>query len=145
MDDFLTPYEVEHLAQTIDEIPIERFGSPEWFRQHETLDRLNIQAHKNAMNSTDEYVMESMVTFDKVSQRIILVQQISISIPQLTKTIACLDESANLWSTLHRGVEVESLPSPENSAIQDQLRAIIHDRKYSIFNKFWELSFSIFP
>ena len=87
MDDFLTPYEVEHLAQTIDEIPIERFGSPEWFRQHETLDRLNIQAHKNAMNSTDEYVMESMVTFDKVSQRIILVQQISISVPQLTKIL----------------------------------------------------------
>ena len=37
-----------------------------WFRQHETLDRLNIQAHKNAMNSSDEYVMDSFVTFDKV-------------------------------------------------------------------------------
>jgi len=66
MDDFLTPYEVEHLVQEIREIPLERFGSPEWFRQHETMDRLNIQAHKNAMNSTDEYVMDSVVTFDKV-------------------------------------------------------------------------------
>ena len=37
-----------------------------WFKQHETLDRLNIQAHKNAMNSSDEYVMESFVTFDKM-------------------------------------------------------------------------------
>lgn len=37
-----------------------------WFRQHETMDRLNIQAHKNAMNSTDEYVMEAFVTFDKM-------------------------------------------------------------------------------
>ena len=39
-----------------------------WYKQHETLDRLNIQAHKNAMQSSDEYVMESFVTFDKVSQ-----------------------------------------------------------------------------
>ena len=29
MDDFLTPYEVEHLTQSITEIPIERYGSPE--------------------------------------------------------------------------------------------------------------------
>ena len=28
---------------------------------------MNIQAHKNAMNSSDEYVMDSFVTFDKVS------------------------------------------------------------------------------
>lgn len=29
MDDFLTPYEVEHLVQEVQEIPIERFGSSE--------------------------------------------------------------------------------------------------------------------
>ena len=40
-----------------------------WYRQHETMDRLNIQAHKNAINSSDEYVMESFVTFEKVSHR----------------------------------------------------------------------------
>ena len=28
-DDFLTPYEVEHLTNSLEEIPIERFGSPE--------------------------------------------------------------------------------------------------------------------
>ena len=38
-----------------------------WYKQHETLDRLNIQAHKNAMATTDEFVMETFVTFDKVS------------------------------------------------------------------------------
>ena len=31
------------------------------------MDRLNVQAHKNAINSTDEYVMDSVVTFDRVS------------------------------------------------------------------------------
>ena len=37
-----------------------------WLNQHETIDRLNIQAHKNAMNSTDEFVMDTFVTQDKV-------------------------------------------------------------------------------
>lgn len=64
--DYLTPYEVEALVQEIKEIDIKNFGSPQWFKQHETLDRLNIQAHKNAINSTEEYVMESFVTFDKI-------------------------------------------------------------------------------
>ena len=30
------------------------------------MDRLNVQAHKNAMNSTDEYVMDSIATLDKM-------------------------------------------------------------------------------
>ena len=34
--------------------------------QHETIDRLNIQAHKNALASTDEFVMDTFVTQDKV-------------------------------------------------------------------------------
>ena len=29
VDDYLTPYEVEHLTNTLIEIPVERFGSPE--------------------------------------------------------------------------------------------------------------------
>ena len=37
-----------------------------WLNQHETIDRLNIQAHKNALNSTDEFVMDSFVTYEKV-------------------------------------------------------------------------------
>ena len=30
------------------------------------MDRLNVQAHKNAINSTDEYVMDSISTLDKM-------------------------------------------------------------------------------
>jgi zinc finger MYND domain-containing protein 10 len=67
MDDFLTPYEAEYLIQEIHEIDIKEYGSKEWFKQHETIDRLNIQAHKNAMASTDEFVMEAFVTHDKIT------------------------------------------------------------------------------
>ena len=101
MDDFLTPYEVEHLVQAIVEIPLERYGSPEWFRQHETLDRLNIQAHKNAMNSTDEYVMDSIVTFDKVRTSLFLEKHnkwliAKTWIAKLNDFVTCVDESIDI-------------------------------------------------
>jgi hypothetical protein len=41
-----------------------------WYRQHETLDKLNIQAHKNALQGADDFVMNSFVLEDKVSQRV---------------------------------------------------------------------------
>jgi len=66
MDDFLTPYETEHLVGELKEIDVKEYGSKEWFRQHETIDRLNIQAHKNALGGTDEFVMDSFVTLDKM-------------------------------------------------------------------------------
>lgn len=66
MDDFLSPYEAEHLVKSITQIDIREFGSKQWLNQHETIDRLNIQAHKNALNSTDEFVMDTFVTYEKV-------------------------------------------------------------------------------
>lgn len=56
--------------EEIQEIDIKEYGSKQWFRQHEQLDRLNIQAHKNAMGGSDEYVMEAFVTGDKISHLI---------------------------------------------------------------------------
>ena len=66
-DDFLSPFEAEHLISNLEDIDLKEYGSKPWFRQHETLDRLNIQAHKNAMGSTDEFVMDSFVTHDKIT------------------------------------------------------------------------------
>ena len=66
-DDFLTPFEAEHLISNLVDIDLKEYGSKAWFRQHETLDRLNIQAHKNALGSTDEFVMEAFVTHDKIT------------------------------------------------------------------------------
>ena len=67
MDDFLSPYEAEHLINEIHEIDIKEYGSKQWFNQHETIDRLNIQAHKNALGGTDEFVMDNFVTLDKMT------------------------------------------------------------------------------
>ena len=66
VDDFLTPYEAEHLINDLHDIDLKEYGSKKWFRQHETIDRLNIQAHRNALGSTDEFVMDTFVTLDKI-------------------------------------------------------------------------------
>ena len=66
-DDFLSPFEAEHLISNLEDIDLKEYGSKAWFRQHETLDRLNIQAHKNAMGASDEFVMDAFVTHDKIT------------------------------------------------------------------------------
>ena len=65
-EDFISPFEAEHLIGELKDIDLKEYGSKQWFRQHETLDRLNIQAHKNAIGSSDEFVMEGFCTHDKM-------------------------------------------------------------------------------
>jgi hypothetical protein len=50
------------------------------------MDKLNIQAHKNALASSDEFVMDAFVTEDKVSSEP----------PYLTAVILLTDENTNL-------------------------------------------------
>lgn len=37
-----------------------------WFDQHRRLAKLNLQAHQSAMARSDEYVLEALLTFDKL-------------------------------------------------------------------------------
>jgi hypothetical protein len=37
-----------------------------WMRQHETLEKLNLQSHHNASTNSDEFVMENVLTYDKL-------------------------------------------------------------------------------
>lgn len=59
------------------------------------MDKLNIQAHKNALASSDEFVMDAFVTEDKVSSET----------PYLTAVILLTDENTNLWPATHWGME----------------------------------------
>lgn len=104
-DDFLSPYEAEHMVQSLQEIDIKEYGSKQWFRQHETLDRLNIQAHKNALGSTDEFVMDAFVTHDKL---LLLVQDLITAetwklkvLPLIKKDVASLSTVKSYMCMYH--------------------------------------------
>ncbi len=65
-EDFISPYEAEFLAGDMKKMSLEEYGGDEWMKNHERIDRLNMQAHKNAINSTDEYIMDTFVVKDRV-------------------------------------------------------------------------------
>jgi hypothetical protein len=58
--------EAERYAEGLQKFTIEQVGSYEWMEQHRRLEKLNLQAHHNAMTNSDEYVLESLLTFDKL-------------------------------------------------------------------------------
>lgn len=64
--DYLTPYETEYFVQSIQEITVREYAGKQWFAQHENIYKLNLQSHRNAKAREDEYVLDSMVTFDKI-------------------------------------------------------------------------------
>jgi hypothetical protein len=59
-------YECERTVEALKNFDIREYGSSKWLKQHHTVSQLNIQAHINAMMRGDEFVMESLATFDKV-------------------------------------------------------------------------------
>ena len=42
-------------------------GSAAWLRQHDVLERLNMQAHQSAQCRADEYIVEALVAQDRLS------------------------------------------------------------------------------
>ena len=62
----LSAYEAERFVESMVKFEIEEVGSSKWMEQHERLEKLNLQAHQNAMTNSDEYVLEAILTFDKL-------------------------------------------------------------------------------
>ncbi|XP_067855055.1 zinc finger MYND domain-containing protein 10 [Heptranchias perlo] len=62
----LLPVESEGFTQNLQEFPLKDIGSVRWFRQHEYIEKLNMQAIINASANQDEFVKEHIYTLGKV-------------------------------------------------------------------------------
>ncbi|KAJ3043064.1 Zinc finger MYND domain-containing protein 10 [Rhizophlyctis rosea] len=62
----MSAFEVERLVQGLQKTSLKQFGNEKWMKHHEVLEKLNIQAHANAVSQSEEYVTEALVTFDKI-------------------------------------------------------------------------------
>ena len=62
----LDPSEAERHVEQLRKFDVEEVGSSAYLKQHEVLEKLNVQAHQSAMSNSDEYVLEAMLTFEKV-------------------------------------------------------------------------------
>lgn len=58
--------EAERYIESLRKFDLTEIGSREWMEQHRKLEKLNLQAHHNAMTNSDEYVMEAVLTFNKL-------------------------------------------------------------------------------
>eukprot|EP00163_Fabomonas_tropica_P033650 TRINITY_DN8944_c0_g1_i2.p2 TRINITY_DN8944_c0_g1~~TRINITY_DN8944_c0_g1_i2.p2 ORF type:complete len:146 (+),score=18.64 TRINITY_DN8944_c0_g1_i2:238-675(+) len=63
----ITEYEATRLVQDLKKFSIEEYGSRAWLNQHDTLEKLNLQAHHNVVTNTDPFVLESLISFDQIS------------------------------------------------------------------------------
>ena len=62
----IDPLEAERCIESLVKFNIEDVGSTKWIAQHLNIEKLNLQAHQNAMTNSDEYVIEAILTFGKM-------------------------------------------------------------------------------
>ncbi|XP_035518068.1 zinc finger MYND domain-containing protein 10 isoform X2 [Morone saxatilis] len=60
------PVEAEGFVQSLETFPLKEVGSARWFRQHEYIEKLNMQAILNASAAHDEFVKELLVSYGKI-------------------------------------------------------------------------------
>eukprot|EP00128_Syssomonas_multiformis_P018226 Colp12_sorted_trinity150504_noHs@13782 len=58
--------EAEFYIESLQTFPISEIGSPAWFRQQQQLEKLNMQAHLSVKNQSEEFIMELLVTHQKL-------------------------------------------------------------------------------
>ncbi|XP_036956889.1 zinc finger MYND domain-containing protein 10 [Acanthopagrus latus] len=62
----VVPVEAEGFIQSLETFPLKEVGSARWFRQHEYIEKLNMQAILNASAMHDEFVKEFLVSYGKI-------------------------------------------------------------------------------
>lgn len=58
--------EAERYVETLKKFQIEEIGNSEWMEQHRKIEKLNLQAHQSALSNSDEFILEAIITFDKL-------------------------------------------------------------------------------
>lgn len=71
------PFEAERIVESLETFEINEVGSSKWLNQHKNIERLNLQSHQSASSNSDEFILESILTFDKIGvliQDLILIE-----------------------------------------------------------------------
>lgn len=58
--------EAEMYVQNLKPFALKDVGSHGWLKQHEYVEKLNIQSHINVSTQTEEFVMEALISFEKI-------------------------------------------------------------------------------
>jgi hypothetical protein len=66
MPTVIDPMEAERFVESIRKFTVEEVGDSSFMEQHRRMEKLNIQAHQNAMTNSDEFVLESILLYEKL-------------------------------------------------------------------------------
>mmetsp|Transcript_59100 Transcript_59100/g.103912 ORF Transcript_59100/g.103912 Transcript_59100/m.103912 type:complete len:436 (-) Transcript_59100:38-1345(-) len=58
--------EAERYVESLKKFDISEVGTSQWMEQHRKFEKLNIQAHQNAMTNSEEFILASFLTFNKL-------------------------------------------------------------------------------
>lgn len=58
--------ESERYVESLRKFNVDEVGNSAWMEQHRRIEKLNIQAHQSAMSNSEEFVLEAILTFDKL-------------------------------------------------------------------------------
>ncbi|TPX63207.1 hypothetical protein SpCBS45565_g06751 [Spizellomyces sp. 'palustris'] len=62
----LPEYESHHLIEGLLEFALEDVGTKAWMKQHQVIERLNMQAHYNTQKMNEEFVTEGLILASKI-------------------------------------------------------------------------------
>ena len=62
----LNALEADRIVEGLRTFRFPEMGGPAWMAQHEALQQLNMQAHINASQSRDEFVVDALVLHEKL-------------------------------------------------------------------------------
>ena len=58
--------DAERFVEELRTFDCREIGTPAWMAQHTRLEKLNLQSHQCALANSDDFVLEALVSFDKV-------------------------------------------------------------------------------
>ncbi|XP_007550430.1 zinc finger MYND domain-containing protein 10 isoform X1 [Poecilia formosa] len=94
------PVEAEGFIQSLETFSLKEVGSVRWFRQHEFIEKLNMQAILNASAMHEEFVKELLVSFGKIP--VLVHEMILVEVwKQKVFPILCQLQDFNPKSTFH--------------------------------------------
>uniref|UniRef100_A0A4W6CHC0 Zinc finger MYND domain-containing protein 10 n=1 Tax=Lates calcarifer TaxID=8187 RepID=A0A4W6CHC0_LATCA len=96
----ILPVEAEGFVQSLETFPLKEVGSARWFRQHEYIEKLNMQAILNASAMHDEFVKELLVSYGKIP--VLVYEMILVEVwKQKVFPILCQLQDFNPNNTFH--------------------------------------------
>lgn len=86
------PPEAERLIESLREQPIDEIGaSKAWLAYHHVLEKLNLQAHQSAQKKQDNFVVESLLTFQKMPTVIVNLLALELWKANVLPLLQCQD------------------------------------------------------